>query len=207
MPASWLSPSDNRTRRYARQSDEKLIAGCLSGDATAWDTLIARYAPLIFALPVRMGLSQADAEDIFQEVCLLLFNHLHSLRDVQRVAGWLISTTKREVWRLARRRGVTLVSEMADEGQEWENAQPVGKQEATPPDRLVLALEEQHLVRQALERLPDRCRDLLTLLYVNDPPASYAEVAQYLHIAVGTIGSARARCLERLHKLLSEAGF
>src|ERR1051325_7354514 len=87
-------------------SDKDLIAACLKGEAAAWDMLIQRYAALIYSIGLKMGLSESDREDVFQDVCVILIDHLADLRDTARLSSWLISTTKREAWRLQRRRGV-----------------------------------------------------------------------------------------------------
>lgn len=193
--------------RHARLPDPELIAACLRGDADAWDALIHRYEGLIFTCAVRQGLSRADAEDVFQDVCVLLLNHLGDLRDTGRLAGWLTSTTKREAWRLRRRRGPSLTSELVDREWELEGAERLHAADSPSPEDAAIALEDQHLVQQALQRLPDRCRTLLTLLYGEDPPRPYAEIAQRLSLPLGSIGPHRARCLQRLHKILAELDF
>jgi RNA polymerase sigma factor (sigma-70 family) len=182
--------------------DAELIAACLAGESTAWDALIARYKAVIFATLMRLKLPEADAEDIFHEVCLLLLNHLEGLRDTQRLAGWLVTTTRREAWRLHRRRGPTLASEMP--GQEWqlEGAQSVGAQHQPSVEEMILALEEQHAMRQAMGQLPERCRQLLSLLYCEEPPCGYTEAAERLRLPVGSIGPSRARCLQKLQQIL-----
>ncbi len=187
--------------------DPELITACLAGDAQAWHTLIERYAALIHSVAGRMGLSQTDAEDVFQEVCTLLLNHLGDLRDTSRLTSWIISTTRREVWRLRRRRGPALISEIEAESWQVETAQPVGTEAPSLPEETLLALEEQQLVREALQRLGSNCQQLLTLLYAEEPPCSYAEVAQRLNLPLGSIGPYRARCLQQLHKILEEIGF
>jgi DNA-directed RNA polymerase specialized sigma24 family protein len=63
------------------------------------------------------------------------------------------------------------------------------------------------MVREAMIELPDRCRRLLTMLYCDDPPAAYTEVAETLDLPLGSIGPNRARCLQRLHKILQGLGF
>ncbi len=190
---------------HLSSSDAELIAACLKGEATAWDVLIERYAALIYSLCLRMGLSQSDAEDTFQDVCVLLLNHLENLRDTSRLAGWLASTTKREIWRVQKRRGTTrLASELSPEGWEMEAAAPLHEQSGSHPEADILAIEEQQTVRQALSRLPTRCRNLLTLLYSTDPTPSYQEIAEELAFPIGSIGPNRARCLKGLHKLLTE---
>jgi RNA polymerase sigma factor (sigma-70 family) len=207
MPIPPLSRVRALLPKHARATDTELIAACLGGEAAAWDALIARYEALIFSLPVRMGLSQADAEDIFQNVCVLLLHHLAELRDTERLAGWLVSTTRREVWRVQKRRSTQNTREVSD--QEWllEGAESVTDPSQPLPEATLLALTDQQLVREAMIQLPDRCRLLLTLLYCEDPPAAYTDVAQELNIPLGSIGPTRARCLQRLQKRLDELGF
>jgi RNA polymerase sigma factor (sigma-70 family) len=184
--------------------DADLIAACLAGESAAWDTLIARYKAVIFATLMRQRLPEADAEDIFHEVCLLLLNHLEDLRDTQRLAGWLVTTTRREIWRLHRQRGPTLASEMP--GQEWllEGAQSVGGVSQPSVEESLLALEEQQAMRHAMAQLPERCRRLLTLLYCEEPPCGYTEAAERLRLPIGSIGPSRARCLQKLQQLLAK---
>jgi len=94
--------------------DSQLIAACIAGDASGWDRLITRYQGLIYTLARRMGMSSADADDVFQNVCLRLYQHLADLRDTRRLAAWLISTTRREVWHLRRHRRLPSSHDLAE---------------------------------------------------------------------------------------------
>ena len=62
-------------------------------------------------------------------------------------------------------------------------------------------------MREAMEKLPPRCREVIRLLFFEQPPLRYAEVAGKLHVAPGSIGFIRGRCLKRLKKILEERGF
>ena len=75
-----------------------------------------------------------------------------------------------------------------------------------PPD-LVAELEQEQLVQEAIAQLPPRCREMIELLFFETPPLPYAEVAERLHLATGSIGFIRGRCLERLRKILEAKGF
>ena len=193
--------------RFAQRDDSQLVSACLRGDAGAWDALIERYQALIYSTLLKQGLSSADADDMFQDVCLILFRYLEDLRDSSRLSGWLISTARREAWRLKRRRGAALASELAEREWEMESAEPVAQAAAPSPDQEILALQEQQLVREGLARLGDRCRELLTFLYLREPPGSYAEVVERFGMPQGSIGPTRARCLQQLQKHLMDAGF
>ena len=69
-----------------------LIERCLRGEEGAWSELIARYQGLIYSVPRRMGLTPDDAADVFQRVCILLYQRLDSIRDPNRLGGWLLTT-------------------------------------------------------------------------------------------------------------------
>ena len=188
-------------------SDKEVIDACIKGDKNAWDTLIKRYAALIYSTCLRTGLSAADSEDVAQDVCVILLDHLADVRDTAKLSSWLISTTKREVWRFQRRKGLKLASELGDGEWELDAGAGVNMETADSPETEVLALEEQQLVRQAMEDLPERCRRMLTLLYCTDDPVSYSDIAKELALPVGSIGPTRARCLQSLRKLLAAHGF
>jgi DNA-directed RNA polymerase specialized sigma24 family protein len=56
-------------------------------------------------------------------------------------------------------------------------------------------------VQRALERLGERCRQLLHALFSGDSPG-YEAIATRLGLPIGSIGPTRARCLARLRRLI-----
>jgi len=177
--------------------DEALVQACLGGDQRAWDELVDRYGRLVYAIPRRMGLSPMDADDVFQEVFATLVRSLGSLRDQRRLAGWLITTTRRECWRRGR---------AAAQRRETEMAETIADGGSEPIDDVV-RWEREQAVRQALRRLDERCRALLTALFLEASAPSYEEIAAHLGMPVGSIGPTRARCFRKLDAILRELGF
>lgn len=185
----------------AQRQDSDLVAACLAGDAAAWETLVARYQRLVYSIPMKARLSADDAADIFQSVWLKLYEKLASLRDHEKLSSWLITTTTREVWRLSARNRRDSAPATADEDN---RSDPLEQIAATAPlaDAERETLEQQQLVREALESLPDRCRNLLTMLFYEKDELSYAEIARRMAMPVPSVGPTRARCLEKMKKLL-----
>lgn len=181
--------------------DRELIARCLEGDHAAWEALITRYQRLIYSIPVKARLTADDAADIFQSVCLKLYEKLGALRDHEKISSWLITTTTREVWRVSARNRRENQFSSADSEDERDQMAEIA---ATGPlaDEQRQTLEQQQLVRDAVESLPERCRDLLTLLFYQKDELTYADIARRLRIPVPSIGPTRARCLGKLKKLL-----
>lgn len=190
----------NHTRR---QSDSELIAACRQGEASAWEALVLRYQRLIYTIPMRAGLDEEEADEVFQRVFAKLVESLPRIEQPDRIQAWLVTTAKRETRRLQRQqaRSQPLWAEGDDEGAMLVTDEP------SLPQEVIQRLEEQHLVRVALEMLEERCRTLLTLLFYNNHPPAYAEIAISLGLPAGSIGPQRARCLEKLARLLRKAGF
>lgn len=194
-------------RRLTPQTpDPELLRAYRAGELRAWDLLVARYEVLVCAIPRRMGLSASDVEDVAQSVFIALLNHVDKLQQETRLSAWLVTTAKRESWRLVQRQRTRRLTELPETETSTLEQLP-DSEDAALPEASVIALEEQHLVRQALSQLLERCRELLTLLYKDDPPLAYALIAERLGIPVGSIGPQRARCLERLKKILHTLDF
>src|SRR5581483_7008110 len=78
------------------QSDPRLVQACLEGDQAAWNTLVERYQWLVYSIARRYGLAPADAEDVMQNVFLIVYRRLETLRDYTLLSSWLIRITHRE---------------------------------------------------------------------------------------------------------------
>jgi RNA polymerase sigma factor (sigma-70 family) len=185
---------------FASLPDPELIEACLKGSGQAWEALLVRYQRLIYSIPLRYGLPEHDANDIFQNVSLLLWENLGRVRDRARLGAWLVITARRECWRMIRQRkqhGIVSEAGSLDE------TLPTG---AHSEDEF-LALERQSQVRAAIDHLEAPCRELLTLLFYAEPRPAYSEIAQSLTLREGSIGPTRSRCLEKLMKILENMGF
>lgn len=195
-----------RRDRFAAMRDSELIAACLQGSEPAWNALIERFRGPIYRLALSMGLPSHDAADVLQEVSVLLVEHLGELRETAKVAPWIVITTRRVVWKRSRQRSKSL-SELTINQESEDQPEQELTDNSPGPEGQILQMEEQALIRQGMERLPDRCRELLTLLYCEDPPGTYADAADRLQIASNSVGPIRARCLQSLRKILQQLGF
>jgi len=180
-------------------SNARLVEECLRGNEQAWDGLVDRFKGLIYSIPMRYGAPPQDAADIFQTVCLDLFNELPRLRDAEALQGWLIRVTAHKCYHWKRQQ-TSGAKNLGDGNFEALSA------EVLPPD-LIAELEQQQLLQQAISQLPARCRQLIELLFFEQPPLPYAEVADRLSLARGSIGFIRGRCLKKLRQILEEKGF
>ncbi len=177
-------------------SDLELVLACRRGDQLAWEKVIRRYQRLIFAIPLRAGLDEDLAAEVFQDVFTTLFEKLNDIEDPERLQAWLVTTARRKTWR-------TISKARANADTELSEAAEV-PDEAPLPDAQLFILEEQHRIRTAVSLLDERCRNLLQMLFYRAEPPSYAEIAAALGIPEGSIGPTRARCLEKLLRLMKK---
>jgi RNA polymerase sigma factor (sigma-70 family) len=179
-------------------SDTKLVGECLRGNETAWAALIDKYKNLIFSIAVRRGFSRDDATDIFQTVAAQLLSELGRIRKPEALAAWLIEVTSNKCtqWRTRQFR------EIPDE-----RALLATSLESETAEGLILEAEQEQTLRYAVQKATPQCRQLIQLLFYENPPLPYQEVAASLGIATGSIGFVRRKCLDRLRRYLEEAGF
>lgn len=188
---------------YDHLSDADLVNQCREGRQGAWSVLVRRYQRLVYTVPRRAGLSDAAAADVFQTTFTRLVEHLERLADPARVRAWLVTTARRETLRLleeSRRIAVPADADTADDDDPLERI-PSGD---PLPDAVLAELQEFDRLRQAVDRLDPRTRQFVELVFLQDEPLPYSEVAARLGIAEGSIGPTRARALAKLRRLLDE---
>lgn len=192
-----MAPPDFELRTRSRRAtlgDAALVRACLDGDAGAWDEILRRFGRLVYSIPRRYGFSDADADDVFQCVMTILFRKLDTVRDLDRLSAWLIRTTHRECYRIGKRSG-----RYAELDRDIEDVNE-------PCDEDAALWEQRQLVRQGLRRLGGRCEQLLTALFVAPGQPNYEQIARRLGMKVGSIGPTRARCFEKLERILVDLG-
>lgn len=196
----WQAPLRVDFAKSMEPSDKELLAACRRGEETAWEELIHRYQRLIFTIPRRAGLDEDQSADVFQEVFATLLRKLDDIDDPERLHAWLVTTARRITWRVISKAQLSI--SVDDYSEALEERLAATPDNAALADEVLLRLEEQHRVRRALTRLDERCQKLLKLLFYESEPLSYAEIAALLGTSEGSIGPTRARCLEKLLRLL-----
>jgi len=183
-------------------SDLQLVLACRRGDPLAWDKIIRRYQRLIYAIPLRAGLDEDQASEIFQDVFTILFQKLNDLQEPEKLQAWLVTTARRRTWR------TMLKAERWQQPDEDIEEQVGGAgaiaDQSPLPDEQLMILEEQHRIQTAVSSLDERCRKLLQMLFYLPEPPSYAEIAASLGTPEGSVGPTRARCLGKLLQILNK---
>ncbi len=168
----------------------ELLTAAAGGDQTAWDTLVARYAGLVWSVARGYRLQVGETDDAVQNAWLRLVENLGRIHDPAHLGSWLATTIRRECLQVLRRRGRT--------GYPTEDVETDAAVDPAPAlDAGLLQDERSAALWAAVNTLPQRCWGLLRVLMASPPP-SYAEVSAALGIPVGSIGPTRQRCLDQL---------
>ena len=164
-------------------------------DRVAFEALYRRVEGPMYNVVYRWVWQADDAHEVVQEAFLRLWRMRARVRAetveplVYRIALNLASNRRRAA-KLRRWVGLDRVAEQAAPGRGAEAA--LGR------------AAEAVAVRRAIERLPEKLRRVVMLCGFSE--LSYAEVAEALGIAPGTVASRRHAALARLEGLLAEGG-
>ena len=203
MPAAQahvqrIRPAPRTGRAAARDLDTvELVAAARRRENAAWEELVARYGGMVRGVVASYRLQEADAADVMQMTWLRAFERLDSLRDPQRLGGWLATTASRECLALLRRTRC----ETPDETVAGDHVAG-----APGPEAAVLVEETRGAVRAAVANLSGRRRRLVHALFYQ-PERDYVSLAGELGMPVGSIGPTRGRVLRSLRCTLEPAGF
>lgn len=172
-------------------STSELLLAASGGDQDAWNTLVDRYARLVWSVIRGFRLDEATAGDVSQTVWLRLVEHLERIRNPEKLASWLATTARNEAIRTKR-----IYERAVPTAVEFQIADS-----APALDAGLLATERDEAVAEAMASLSDDCQQLLRAVTA-DPPLDYETIAEMLDRPIGSIGPTRARCLEKLRRAL-----
>lgn len=193
-PANRTRRRPQRTGPPAQQGNAELLRGAADGDSAAWEELVDRFSGLVWSVARGFHLDRAATDDVSQTVWLRLAEHCGRIREPERLAGWLATTTRNEALRVVKgRQRTTLVESFAESAPDHE----------VPTDERLLDGETLDEVLGAFGRLDPASQQLLRLLCV-EPPLDYQTISEITGRPIGSIGPTRGRCLQKLRRFLEE---
>ena len=186
------APPPTRGLSCANVEAQELLSRVIAGDERAWDEVVDRYAGLVWSVARSYRLASAATDDVVQTVWLRLAEHCSRIREPERLASWLATTTRNEALRVIRGNNRLTPQAALDELPELTTP---SVEERVSDDVTLRA------VLKAFAELSPADQQLMRLLCAV-PPLDYQTIAEMLGRPIGSIGPTRARCLERLKKLL-----
>jgi RNA polymerase sigma-70 factor (ECF subfamily) len=171
-------------------SDAELLARVGERDREAFETLYGRYVRPVFGLALRRLGDRGHAEDAVQEAFAAIWRSASTYRPERGAAGgWLYTVARNAIVDRLRRNGPAVDAELPE----------LAAHERGPAQQA----EDSDVawrVHRALEELQPRERDVIELAYWSG--MSQSEVAEYLHLPLGTVKTRTRSALARLASVL-----
>ncbi len=162
------------------------IQGAVQGDPRSWDRLARTWGPVVLRWCSFMGGAKVDPEDAAQQVFVVVWRRLDSLREPKRFPSWLFGITRR----------VLADQRRSAWARRWlPGARLERTDNALSPERRVAQTELAVRVGQALEELSSKHREVLILCDLQDH--TVAEAAEMLDIRLNTAKSRLIRARVR----------
>lgn len=174
------------------EADHQLIQMCLYGDQRAWQALVDRYKRLVFSIARTYG-GRGNADAIFESIWQTALENLENLGPSVSFRYWLTAFSLRMALNAAPKD--TEVEELTRPG--------LAQSFQIDPEGL-LRIEQEQIVRECIDSLPPRCRELVRMLFLTRHPLPCSKVPS----ETGQMGSATvAGCLHELVEKLTAMRF
>jgi RNA polymerase sigma-19 factor, ECF subfamily len=170
-----------------------------AGDEGAFEAVFRAHYPRLVRMAESIVHDRASAEEIAQEVMLELWRRRESLHVEQSFGAYLVRSTRNRALNHVRHQRI-VERELA--------AATIEAGEFPATDAETLGVELERAVREAIDALPERCREVFQLS--REQGLRYAEIAGVLKISVKTVekrmGQALSELRERLAPWLGRGG-
>lgn len=192
-PAGDAEPTADARPTATWQRAGGLFSRFRAGDTAALDELVRLLTPVLWHVVRAYRLDRESAEDVVQTAWLTLVRRQESIADPQAVSAWVMTTARREAWRVSR-----MSSRVTAAPDELLAAQIP---HATSAEAEVVLSDADRRLWAAVDGLSERCRRLLRVVAFDERP-DYAGLARDLVMPIGSIGPTRGRCLGKLRQAL-----
>jgi RNA polymerase sigma-70 factor, ECF subfamily len=185
-------------------TDQELIQAFQKGDNQALASLLERHKGVLFGYLMRMTHHRADAEDLFQECCLRLLKVLPKWESRKPFRNLLFTLAGNLCIDRSRRKKVQFkhvqeesadrpLSDTAVGGKEW------------MPDHILESTQSQAMLEEAVRRLPETSRHLVTLRLQTG--MTFQEIADLRQEPLGTILPRMHRAMKSMRRTFEELGY
>lgn len=190
-------------RSASDAADEHLLERLRSGDKSASEFLVRRYAGRMLAVARRLLRCEEDCADAVQDAFLSAFRNLSSFAGQSSLGTWLhrivVNTCLMKLRAQSRRRDVPMDDLLPTCDDSGHHAQPERESAEQAPALLVRA-ETLALVRACIDQLPDAYRTVLLLRDIEEHDTD--QTAHLLGIAPGAVKTRLHRARQALRSLL-----
>jgi RNA polymerase sigma-70 factor (ECF subfamily) len=174
--------------------EQLIVAVARDRDCLAFTTLFGHFAPRVKSYLMRSGTPAARAEELAQETLLMLWRKADRFDPARaRASTWVFVIARNLRIDALRREKAT--AELLDDTRDQIDT-------SDGADEVLATSEQEQLVREAFNALPEEQSKVIRLSFFLDKP--HAEIAAELGIPLGTVKSRIRLALKRLAERLGD---
>ena len=181
-------------------SDDALVKRAQGGDSLAYAELCRRHHAMIYRSVYRITKNREDTEDALQESCMRGFMHVDQFDGRSAFSTWLTRIAINSALMTLRKRRRSNETFLEDHSPTGTWTLPEIQEPSKNPEDRLLEQERQHIVRQAVKRLPPRLRKVVEIRHLHD--CSVDEIAKLAGISTAATKSRLLRARNTLSKPL-----
>lgn len=176
-------------------TDEQIVELITQGDSDSYTELVRRYEERLHRYISYLTQDSHNTPDILQDTFIKAYKNLNSFNTDLKFSSW--------IYRIAHNESINRIKKNNREifNIDFDYLEEVTPKEESPEEKF-----ERDEIRKglmaAMEKLPLKFREVLTLHYLEDRP--YDEISDILRVSIGTIGTWINRGKTRLRKILKD---
>lgn len=185
-------------RDFRSMDDAELLKLTAENNENAFEELLFRYERAAYNIAYFKLKNEEDAKETVWEAFLKLWHSAGSYRGDGNVSSYIYTIVKNCAADLLRKR--EYVQPIFAEDENGDAVELPIEDDGDTPEEAALRTEEREKVRLAINELPDKYREVVTLYDIEG--VSYQKIAEMLSIDIGTVKSRLSRARKRLRKIL-----
>ena len=195
---NWVPPYPQGRTASNLDADAQLVERCLAGQDAAWEDLVKLHTRRVYSICYRFTNSDAEAQDLTQDVFLRVFKNLKSFRAGEGLfVVWLTRLTRNLLIDHYRRTRMDRATEsIEDQVKVLEETTAV----LARTDGMLAGREASEVLQAGLQKLSPELRETVILRDLEE--LEYREIAQVLNVPEGTVKSRLNRGRAELARVL-----
>lgn len=174
--------------------DNELIKSFLNGDESAFNKLIRKYQDKIYWQARRMSGSHYDADEILQEVLLVVYNKLNTFKFESSFYTWLYRIVATRSLNYIKKRDLKKMFSLDILNNKSSHPNPVSEG--------IEMAEQISRIEKQLQRLPPKQREIFIMRSFDD--LSYNEIASITGKSVGSVKANYFHAINKMKELMSD---
>lgn len=180
--------------------EQALMKRIKAGDTKALEELYDLYKSLLFGMIVSIVKKREEAEDLLQEVFMKIWEKAYTFDEERgNVYSWIVTLTRNKAIDRIRSKGYKTQKKASKSVDEPEFSLEGDKFD---PLETTIFSDRAELVKQALEEIPDKQRQVIEVAYYDGMTQS--EISEHLDIPLGTVKTRTRQGLIKLKNILED---